>query len=334
MIRQALLAEERAAIAAFLALADLDAPRNPTETLFAEENGVVIATVSRTGELVSHLAVDPTRRGENLAEAITSELIARMNAEGIHRRLVYTKPEYVPIFMSLHFQTVAVSAKVVILESGYPLLADELATIRTAIERTTGRAVGETDLGAIVVNCNPMTLGHLGLIEYAAARHAFLLVFVLEEDRSAFTYQERSAMVWLGCRVLGNVIVLPSTKYVVSDLTFPSYFLKTMDDRDEAHARLDAVIFRDRFMPALHITKRYIGTETDPMMIRYNAILKEILKTGIEEIVRYEADGDPISASRVRKLLATGETEAALALVPPANRSMLKAIAKSKYGKS
>ncbi|MFH0993603.1 MAG: hypothetical protein V1761_04560 [bacterium] len=334
MIRQAFLSEEKVAIAAFLALSGLDQPHDPTETLYIEENGQVIATVSRTGELVSHLAVDMDHRGENLAEAITSELIARMNAEGLHRHLVYTKPEYAAIFIALHFQMVAAADKVAILESGYPLLTDELALIRAAIERTTGMPITETDLGAIVVNCNPMTLGHLRLIEYAASRHRHLLVFVLEEDRSVFSYQERAAMVWLGCRALGNVIVLPSTKYIVSDLTFPSYFLKTMDERDEAHARLDARIFRDRFMPSLHIAKRYIGTEFDPMMIRYNAILKETLKTGIEEIIRYEADGDPISASRVRKLLATGDTEAALALVPPANRSMLAAIAKSKYGKS
>lgn len=334
MIRQALLKAERAAVAAFLSAAGLTPPVDPTETLYAEEDGRIVGTVSRTGEIVSHLAVDPDWRGEAVASRLLTETVSRMNAEGFRRRLVYTRAEYVPLFESMHFKKVAATPQVAILENGDPDLDAELALIRVLAERRFGAPLADLDVGAIVVNCNPMTKGHLGLIAHAAGRHAILLVFVLEEDRSVFSYEERIAMVQLGCQALENVLVLPSTKYVVSSLTFPGYFLKTMDEREEEHARLDAVIFRDRFMPALHIRKRWIGTESDPMMQKYNAILKSTLGDGIEEIVRYERDGAPISASRVRKLLAEGRIEDALELVPEANRALFRAIAEAKsHGK-
>ncbi|MDP3131231.1 MAG: hypothetical protein Q8N15_07870 [Bacillota bacterium] len=331
-IRQALIPEEHAAIAALLDASGLSAPVNVGETLYAEAQGRIIATVSRTGELVSHLAVDPGFRGEAVAETLVGALLSRMNAEGIHRRLVFTKSAYVPLFESMHFTKVADSGVVAILENGTPDLETELTLIRALVERTFGVPIAKLDLGATVVNCNPMTLGHQGLIRYAASRHQGFLVFVLEEDASTFSYEERIAMVRLGTREIENVLVVPSTKYVVSNLTFPSYFLKMMSSRDREHATLDAVIFRDRFMPALNIVCRYIGTEFDPMMQTYNALLKETLGDRLFELVRYASDGAPISASRVRKLLMENKTEEALALVPVSNRGLLRAIWEERHG--
>ncbi len=331
-IRQVLIPEERAAVAALLDAVGLSAPDAVGETLYAEEAAKIVATVSRTGELVSHLAVDPAFQGEAVASDLVGALLSRMNAEGIHRRLVFTKSAYVPLFRSMHFKPVADSGVVAILENGSPDLEMELAAIRTLVERTFGLPVASLDLGAIVVNCNPMTLGHQGLIRFAAARHQAFLVFVLEEDASTFSYEERIAMVRLGTREITNVLVVPSTKYVVSNLTFPSYFLKTMTARDREHARLDAVIFRDRFMPALHIARRYIGTEFDPMMQTYNGLLKETLGEKLFELDRFEMGGAPISASRVRKLLYEGKTEEALELVPQSNRGLLRAIWEERHG--
>ncbi len=49
--------------------------------------------------------------------------------------------------------------------------------------------------GAIVMNANPFTLGHLYLAEYAAARCHILHVFVVEEDRSIFPFPIRLELV-------------------------------------------------------------------------------------------------------------------------------------------
>ncbi|MFA5007492.1 MAG: hypothetical protein WC509_08560 [Candidatus Izemoplasmatales bacterium] len=332
-IREAILEEERAAVAALLDASGLKPPRTVDETLYLEEDGRIVATVSRTGELVSHLAVDSAHRDEDAAGLLLTDLLSRMNADGIHRRLVFTKSRFVPLFTSMHFSVVADSGSVAILENGFPTLDEELKSIRELAERTFFAPLSTLDVGAIVVNCNPMTLGHLGLIRFAAARHQAFLVFVLEEDASTFSYEERIAMVRLGCAEIGNVLVVPSTKYVVSSLTFPSYFLKTMDERDREHALLDAVVFRDRFMPSLFIRTRYVGTEADPTTNAYNDILAKTLGDGLFVLPRFEAGGTPISASRVRTLIESGHIESALELVPVSNRALLRAIAEARHGK-
>ena len=47
------------------------------------------------------------------------------------------------------------------------------------------------NVGAIVMNCNPFTLGHLYLIEYAAKEVDKLFIFVVEEDASFFSFDDR-----------------------------------------------------------------------------------------------------------------------------------------------
>ena len=82
-------------------------------------------------------------------------------------------------------------------------------------------------IGCIVMNCNPFTLGHRYLIEKAAKEVKWLYVFVVEEDRSFFGFQDRYDLVKHGVRDIKNVVVLPSGKLMISSLTFVDYFNKT-----------------------------------------------------------------------------------------------------------
>lgn len=50
-------------------------------------------------------------------------------------------------------------------------------------------------IGSIVMNCNPFTLGHRYLIETAAARCDKLYIFVVEEDKSVFPFEDRIQLV-------------------------------------------------------------------------------------------------------------------------------------------
>ena len=52
--------------------------------------------------------------------------------------------------------------------------------------------------GAVVCNCDPFTLGHRHLIEYAAAHSDFLYVFAVSEAGSMFTPEERLEMIQEG----------------------------------------------------------------------------------------------------------------------------------------
>lgn len=80
------------------------------------------------------------------------------------------------------------------------------------------------------MNCNPFTLGHRYLVEYAAAQCDVLHLFVVEEDRSMFSSQVRLRLVREGTAHLPNVRVHPSGHYMISSATFPTYFLKQEED--------------------------------------------------------------------------------------------------------
>ena len=330
VVKQVWIREERLLIEAFLARFDLLLDQDVDHTYYFEESGQIVATLSSAGDTIKAVAVDPQYQGESLALQLFEFAIHQLAKKGIDSYRVFTKTKYVPQFASLKMRLVSSTGNVAILEGGQNGIDATIQGIRDTIETITKIDIAKLDLGTVVVNCNPVTKGHLGLMEYAAKQHDFLIVFVLEEDRSYFSFQERYALLHLALLNVENAILVPSSKYIVSALTFPSYFLKTVAERDVEHARLDAILFRDHFMPKLHLQKRYIGTETDPVMILYNNTLLDILHGQIELIQRFTQDDSVISASRVRKLIQQGKIEEALALVPEATRGLLQMIAKAK----
>lgn len=176
--------------------------------------------------------------------------------------------------------------------------------------------------GSIVMNCNPFTLGHRYLIEYAASRVDNLYIFVVEEDKSYFSFADRINLVHQGTEDLKNVIVLPSGKFIISATTFPGYFYK--DDIKEAtiDCSNDLTVFAQYIAPALDIKIRFAGEEPlDPVTNQYNEGMKEILpQYGIEfqPIARKcDTDGSQvISASRVRKYYESGDLESLKTIVP------------------
>ena len=183
-------------------------------------------------------------------------------------------------------------------------------------------------VGAVVMNCNPFTLGHRYLIETAARRCDKLIIFVVEEDKSVFPFNDRLKLVEAGTRDISNVKVMPSGKFVLSSLTFSEYFNKSeMQDR-VIDTSLDVTVFARDIAPCLGITKRFAGEEPfDNVTRQYNDNMKRILpQYGIEfiEIPRKETDGEPISASRVRKLLDEKRFDEIARLVPETTLEYLR----------
>ena len=170
-------------------------------------------------------------------------------------------------------------------------------------------------VGAAVMNCNPFTLGHRHLITEALKKVDRLFVFVVEEDASRFPFRDRLELVRRGVEDLPNVRVLPSGQFMISARTFGDYFNK--DDPDVDHTAVDASvdvrIFCRHIAPALNISVRFVGEEPFCQVTRqYNEAMRNMLpRHGIELCVikRLEADGAPISASRVRDLLRQLERE-------------------------
>ncbi len=285
-------------------------------TLVIRSNEDIIATASLTGNVIKYLGILPEYRGGNITESIVTELINEAFLRGIFHYFIFTGPDNVGIMSSLGFKEIMTTQYSSLLEMGNCDINSYLKRLSKQIRPTAGVR------GSIIMNLNPMTLGHLYLIERALKEVDELLIFVVEEDSSVFPFDARIGIVKREMEEHSNVKVLPGGPYIISKATFPTYFLKKLDDDIKAYTYMDASIFGRYFAKELSIEKRFVGEEPlDEVTEEYNSALKEVLKKyGVELkiIERKEKDGSPISASRVRKLLASGDEAGALELVPMA----------------
>ena len=183
-------------------------------------------------------------------------------------------------------------------------------------------------IGALVMNCNPFTLGHQYLVEYAAAQVARLYIFVVEEDKSEFPFADRIELVRQGVNHLDNVEVLPSGKFIISQTTFSGYFNKAQLQDVQVDSSEDVEIFATEIAPTLGITIRFAGEEPiDNVTRQYNETMKKILpRHGIEfrEIPRKTFGDEIISASKVREALKCGDFDRIKNLVPAATLMYLR----------
>lgn len=175
--------------------------------------------------------------------------------------------------------------------------------------------------GAIVMNCNPFTLGHRYLIEYARKQVDVLYIFVVEENKSFFSFEDRLCMVKLGVIDLENVVVIPSGHYIISTATLPGYFEKENNPEVAFDATGDLEIFARVIAKQFGIVKRFAGEEpVDAFTRRYNQQMEEILpKYGIEfcEIQRKCIGEEIISATTVRKYMKEKNVKEIQKLVLP-----------------
>ena len=182
--------------------------------------------------------------------------------------------------------------------------------------------------GALVLNANPFTLGHRHLVEYAATRVARLHLFVVEEDRSEFDFATRIALVREGTAHLPGVSVHPSGTFILSAATLPEYFAKDASPDVAIDATRDLTLFAEKVAPLLGVGVRFVAEEPRCAVTRqHNRQMRSLLpRYGIrvEEIPRFEIDGRPVSASRVREALREGDLDAATRLVPPTTAAVLR----------
>lgn len=182
--------------------------------------------------------------------------------------------------------------------------------------------------GAVLMNCDPFTKGHRYLIETALKEVDFLYVFVVEEDKSHFSFQDRINMVRLGVQDLDNLIVIPSGQYMASIYTLPDYFFRNMQKQEAIDLILDVKIFAEYIAPALHITKRFLGTESeDKVTSEYNETIKRIMPDygiAVREIERLGTQKGEISAKVVRCLINEQNEYELKALIPGSTLNYLK----------
>ncbi len=309
MIKEVVLEVEKQNVEMFLGDFDLKLENNLDKTFYIEDNSCIVATVSVFQNIVKCLAVSNSYQGLDIASKLISKAINYIFDNDYDNIFVYTKPEYKSLFESLNFKVVMNIEDVCFLE------------YNSSIEKRLLEIKDEYNLNldcyaALVVNCNPMTNGHLYLIEKCALENKNVIVFVVEEDLSEFKFNDRFDIVRNVCQKLKNVTVVPSSEYIISSKTFPTYFIKDEVDSDDVSIRLDLNIFKEYFVRIFNINVRYVGSEPNSVLTnKYNDEMKKILKD-VVIVNRVCSDGEVISATTVRKLLLDNDYGKVKELLP------------------
>ena len=246
--------------------------------------------------------------------SVLSALISEAMTRGVHRLFLCTKPGNLRMFGSMGFHTVAETAEAVLLENR----RGGIDSFLESIPKYDGVC------GAVVCNCDPFTLGHRHLIEYAAAHCDNLYVFAVSEKGSMFSPEERLDMIRKGTADIANCHVFESDMYLISRATFPAYFVRDESRADLVKSDLDLELFCGKIAPALGISVRFAGEEPfSPVTRAYNERMKELLpERGIRfvEIPRLSE----ISAGKVRALIRDGEAEKTKDLVPESTYEVIQ----------
>lgn len=282
--------------------------------LFYNDDYELVATGARAGRLIKQIAVSEKAEGTGAAATIISELVTQAAESGVTHLMMCTKPQNKKMFMSLGFYPLSETKDALLMENK----RDGLEKFLAALPHPEG------NVGAIVCNCNPFTLGHRYLMETASKQVDALHVFVLSEGGAMFTPEERIELVRKGTADLKNVYVHESDAYLVSRATFPAYFIKETARVENVRTDLDLKLFCERIAPALGIKTRFVGTEPFcPVTNSYNTRMKELLPGyGIAcvEIPRHRE----ISASKVRALIKEGRLAETKDLVPETTYELLE----------
>lgn len=291
-----------------------------TAGLFDEDYNLV-ASGSCFENTLRCLAVDSSHQGEGLMNQLISHLIDFQFQRGNVHLFLYTKCDKAAIFADLGFREIArVDGKLVFMEnktSGFCSYLDNL-------KKESGDLSSPS--AAIIMNANPFTKGHQYLVERASSSCEKLHLFVVSEDVSLFPFDVRFLLVKNGTSHIKNIIYHQTGSYMISNATFPSYFLKDSDTVIHSHARLDTEIFR-HIADALNINHRFVGEEPFSQVTGiYNSVMKETLENaGItcSIIPRISSGNVPISASNVRSLIKENRLDDLKELLPATTYSYI-----------
>ncbi|MDR7871641.1 MAG: [citrate (pro-3S)-lyase] ligase [Tissierellaceae bacterium] len=295
---------------------------HPDVTYVIRDNGIIIATGSAEGNILKYFFSDEEYAGQGAMGIIYNSLLNYLLGNNIASFFVFTTPCNKMIFNSLGLTDVYLTDRVALFEGGFYNYNKWIEKVKLTLKDKKSKR------GAIVVNCNPMTLGHKYLIDKALESVDDLLIFVVEEDKSIFPFEDR----W---NILSNelshderITLIKGGPYIISQGTFPTYFIKKKDEMLDIYTELDGSIFADKIAKDLEIDIRFFGSEpTDLVTLAYNNAMKEILESrGIEVKIfeRKSLNDTIISASRVRKLIKEEKTDEAFKYLPISTIDYLK----------
>ena len=290
----------------FLSPFEIELEDDVEHTLVARIEGKIVGTCSSSGNIIKSIAVRCTCGNTGIGSKLVTQMMNNLFDRGIYDVFVFTKKTNTEIFKELGFREIVSSDKVVLMENG-----------RIGIDEYVKKMFVKSGLGngrkaSIVMNCNPVTRGHLNLIRKASEENNEVVVFIVEEDKSIFSFETRIDLVRKCTKDFKNVHVISGGRYIISSNTFPAYFLRE-EEKSSQYMEIDLQVFGKYIGPVFNIDKRYVGSEPYCNMTQsYNEGMKKILpEQGMEIIVveRHAINGIAISASMVRKKIREDRTE-------------------------
>ena len=324
---------------------------------FVDGEGELLAGAGLAGSVLKCLAVSESHRSSGMLVP----LVSRIMSEHPGPLKVFTKPEYQAVFESMGFRLLASAPLAVLLENGRGLeqYCSYLRSFRR--EGRTGVVVMNANpftLGhQYLLQQASSQVDHLFVIPVREDCSDFLYEERLAMIRAAVAdlcHSERSeeSMCYEGPTAEGNyfsgrcpknqfpsaiatpthchserseesnrITVLEGSEYVISAVTFPTYFLKDLSTAAQTQMQLDMDLYTRWIAPALGASVRFVGSEPlDALTNRYNQLI-----TNSVVVPRMELDGAPVSASRVRSALSLGRFGEASALCPVSSRPYLLA---------
>jgi len=316
-IKEVILDNERELLISFLEEYDFEYEYDITYSILVYDEEKLVATASLANNVMKCFLVIKEYVNQNITNLMFSHLVNYLSQKNIFHYFVYTIPRNEMIFTSLNMKTIVMTMNTVLLEGG-----DEINNVLTKLKEE--YSISDNKKAAVIINANPMTLGHLFLIETAAKENEEVVVFVVSEDLSSFPFADRFEIIKKATAHLENVVVLPTLSYLVSKITFPKYFLKEDQLIKDEQTLIDVLVYKQYYEKIFNIVLRYLGEEpfsfnTD----KYNKVLKTYLGSHIKIIKRKQIGSDIISASLVRKLLKENNLEEIKKYVPKATYEYL-----------
>lgn len=290
---------------------DLSMDKHVSETYNLYDEDEMIATISTHENVIKMIAVDKNHQGEQITAHLLNHVMRIFEVQNVNKYFIFTKPENKAFFMHYPFKLIAETKTIALFENHLYPIDDHLLSLKLRLRPKHGKRA------AIVMNCNPVTNGHLYLIEKCAHEVDDVIIFLVEENRSVFPFDVRFQLLHQAVKHLKNVHVLPSTPYIISSATFPTYFLKELNEISLHYMELDITIFKHYFFPMFELDYRYVGTEPkDQTTNCYNETMKKILGDQLIEIERKHIHHEVISASTVRMLMQEKKYHDIKAFVP------------------
>lgn len=302
---------DRKKVEDFLQVHNLLLDKDVEYTIVLEEENQIVATGSVAGSVLKCMAVDENYQGQGLSNKIITKLIEYQSFKARTHLFIFTKPEYKKQMSDFGFsEVVTIENKVSLLDNSISSIKKFTDNINLKITKKIKELNLEKEninISSVVMNANPFTKGHRYLVEYASKKSDIVLVFVVKENKSKFSFDMRMDCVRQGLADIKNVIVCDGGDYIISNSTFPTYFLKEKNIINDTYAKLDATIFAKYIAKNLKINKRFLGEEPIDLATKnYNENIREIFAKyfiDVEIIPRKKNGENIISASNFRKIL-------------------------------